>query len=234
MTYEELKRIREGKGLSKEEFAKLLGVTAMVYSRYENRTLAIPDRVEKAVKEFISKAPDAAAVTEIEVKKNVRAAGRQLKEKVTNLVTSDEAAAAEIELKKNIRAAGRQIKETVADLAAEAASAVAEVVEAVTGDDVSTDAVPEAETEAAADAVPEAETEAAADAVPEAETEAAADAVPEPAKTSIMIQSELGGSITPEEILSRIPSDCDTVYVKTEENKAYWVKGNKSGSIDLW
>ena len=222
MTYEELKRIREGKGLSKEEFAKLLGVTAMVYSRYENRTLAIPDRVEKAVKEFISKAPDAAAVTEIEVKKNVRAAGRQLKEKVTNLVTSDEAAAAEIELKKNIRAAGRQIKETVADLAAEAASAVAEVVEAVTGDDVSTDAVPEAETEAAADAVPE------------AETEAAADAVPEPAKTSIMIQSELGGSITPEEILSRIPSDCDTVYVKTEENKAYWVKGNKSGSIDLW
>ena len=222
MTYEELKRIREGKGLSKEEFAKLLGVTAMVYSRYENRTLAIPDRVEKAVKEFISKAPDAAAVTEIEVKKNVRAAGRQLKEKVTNLVTSDEAAAAEIELKKNIRAAGRQIKETVADLAAEAASAVAEVVEAVTGDDVSTDAVPEAETEAAADAVPE------------AETEAAADAVPEPAKTSIMIQSELGGSITPEEILSRIPSDCDTVYVKTGENKAYWVKGNKSGSIDLW
>ena len=50
----------------------------------------------------------------------------------------------------------------------------------------------------------------------------------------IIIQSVLGGTITPEEVLSRIPADADVVYIKPEENKAYWVKGSESGSIDLW
>ena len=53
-------------------------------------------------------------------------------------------------------------------------------------------------------------------------------------KVIIIIQSVLGGTITPEEILSRIPSDADAVYIKPEENKAYWVKGSKSGSVELW
>ena len=50
----------------------------------------------------------------------------------------------------------------------------------------------------------------------------------------IIIQSVLGGAITPEEVLKRIPADADTGYIKTEENKAYWVRGAESGSVDLW
>ena len=39
----------------------------------------------------------------------------------------------------------------------------------------------------------------------------------------------MGGVITTEEILKRIQTDADEVYVKPEENKAYWVKGEESG-----
>ena len=54
------------------------------------------------------------------------------------------------------------------------------------------------------------------------------------AGTTIIIQSKMGGSITPEEILSRVPADAETIYIKPEENAAYWVKGDESGSVTLW
>ena len=48
-----------------------------------------------------------------------------------------------------------------------------------------------------------------------------------------VIQSPLGGEITPEEILAKV-GQADTVYVRVDENKAYWVRGKESGSVDLW
>ena len=50
----------------------------------------------------------------------------------------------------------------------------------------------------------------------------------------VYIQSLLGGTVTVDNILTRIPNGIDTVYIKPEENKAYWVKGEESGDIDLW
>ena len=188
MTNEELKEIREDKGLKKGEFAKLMGVTPMIYGRYESGTLAIPEQVESAVIEFIAKednkavekaVADAAVATEIEVKKTVRKAGRKAKEKVTEaadaVADNEKIVATEIEAKKTVRKAGRKAK------------AVAENI---------------------------------------------AEAVKK--NTTIMIQSQLGGMITPEEVLQKIPEDCDAVYIKPEENKAYWVKGLESGCVNLW
>ena len=139
MTNEELKKIREEKNQSKGEFAKLLGVTPMVYGRYESGTLKIPENIETAVKEMIAKAEDTVVATEIEVKKKTRSAARKAKETVKGV-----------------------------------------------------------------------------------------------AKTTVLIQSQLGGTITPEEVLKRIPEGCDRVYIKPEENKAYWVKGDESGAVELW
>ena len=50
---------------------------------------------------------------------------------------------------------------------------------------------------------------------------------------AVIIQSPLGGSITPEEILVKTGL-VDAVYIRVDENKAYWVKGEETGSIDLW
>ena len=49
----------------------------------------------------------------------------------------------------------------------------------------------------------------------------------------VIIQSPLGGIITPEEILKKV-GKVDQVYVRVDENKAYWVKGDKNGAVDLW
>ena len=148
MTNEELKKIREEKNQSKGEFAKLLGVTSMVYGRYESGTLKIPENIETALKEMIAKASDKVVAEEIEAKKKTKAAGRKAKEAVEAVVTGDEAVAVK--------------------------------------------------------------------------------------KTAILIQSQLGGTITPEEVLKRIPEDCHRVYIKPEENKAYLVKGDESGAVELW
>ena len=52
-------------------------------------------------------------------------------------------------------------------------------------------------------------------------------------KTTVIIQSPLGGSITLEEILEKT-GPVDSVYVRVDENKAYWVHGDETGSVELW
>ena len=50
----------------------------------------------------------------------------------------------------------------------------------------------------------------------------------------VFIQSPLGGEITSAEILTKVGTDVDRVYVRVDQNKAYWVKGEETGSVDLW
>ena len=53
------------------------------------------------------------------------------------------------------------------------------------------------------------------------------------AAPKLVIQSPFGGEITPEEIRARI-GEADAVYIRVDQNKAYWVRGEESGDIDLW
>lgn len=52
-------------------------------------------------------------------------------------------------------------------------------------------------------------------------------------KNEVIIQSPLGGNITPAEVLAKV-GPVDQVYVRVDENKAYWVRGEETGSVDLW
>ena len=52
-------------------------------------------------------------------------------------------------------------------------------------------------------------------------------------KNEVIIKSPMGGVITIDEILART-GPVDSVYVRVDENKAYWVKGEETGSVDLW
>ena len=49
----------------------------------------------------------------------------------------------------------------------------------------------------------------------------------------IIIQSPMGGNITPEAILAKV-GKADKIYIRVDENKAYWVRGTETGSVDLW
>ena len=75
---------------------------------------------------------------------------------------------------------------------------------------------------------------------PAAETKAAAKAAKPAAKkpaakkgVEVIIQSPMGGNITPEAILAKV-GKADKIYVRVDENKAYWVRGKETGSVDLW
>ena len=52
-------------------------------------------------------------------------------------------------------------------------------------------------------------------------------------QAEVIIQSPLGGVITPAEILKKV-GKVDRVYVRVDQNKAHWVKGDEIGSVDLW
>ena len=64
---------------------------------------------------------------------------------------------------------------------------------------------------------------------------AAPKAAPKAAKkgVEVIIQSPMGGNITPEAILAKV-GKADKVYIRVDENKAYWVRGKETGSVDLW
>ena len=51
---------------------------------------------------------------------------------------------------------------------------------------------------------------------------------------SAFVQSMMGGNISVDEILGKIPEGATAVYVKPEENKAYWVKKDSAGDVELW
>jgi hypothetical protein len=54
------------------------------------------------------------------------------------------------------------------------------------------------------------------------------------ATLDIVIESPMGGAISTDEIAKRVPKGTEAVYVRVDENKLYWVKGKKTGDIDIW
>ena len=49
----------------------------------------------------------------------------------------------------------------------------------------------------------------------------------------LIIQSPAGQEITTEEIIKKV-GEADTIYIRVDENAAYWVKGEENGSVNLW
>lgn len=61
----------------------------------------------------------------------------------------------------------------------------------------------------------------------------AAEKAAEKAAPTVIIQSPMGGEITAADILARV-GDVDKVYVRVDQNAAYWVRGEESGAVNLW
>ena len=56
-------------------------------------------------------------------------------------------------------------------------------------------------------------------------------------KIDLIIESTLGGQISADEIIKRVKekrSDAAKIYVKPEENRAYFTYGDSVGAIELW
>ena len=167
------------------------------------------------------KKSDTAVAAEIEVKKTVRKAERDAKEAIeeTAAVVKDaveeQAVATEIEVKKTVRKAGRKAKEAVEDTVKQAATSDAVVANEIEVKKTVRKAGRKAK-EAADDVAKE--------------TKRAV----KKATLDIIIESPMGGAISTDEIAKRVPKGTEAVYVRVDENKIYWVKGKKTGDIDIW
>ncbi len=54
-------------------------------------------------------------------------------------------------------------------------------------------------------------------------------------KTEVYIQSPLGGNITPEEIIAKLPEGTDACYVRVDQNLIWWVRWDgKNGAVEIW
>ena len=53
-------------------------------------------------------------------------------------------------------------------------------------------------------------------------------------KLTIIVQNPFGGNITASEIADKLPAGCDTVFVRVDQNKLWWVKDDETGSVDIW
>lgn len=56
---------------------------------------------------------------------------------------------------------------------------------------------------------------------------------PQKSEVKIVIQSSTMQEITVDEILAKV-GEVDAVYIRADENAAYWVKGEEHGSVNLW
>ena len=159
------------------------------------------------------KIEEAVQTVEKEVKKTGAAAKRTARK------VADKAAANEIEAKKTAAKTRRSAK-SAAEKAKVAVEDVKEAAEAVEIEAKKT-------TRKTARKVKEA-VEAA-----EAKVEKKA-AKAKAAKVKIIVQSPMGGNITAEEIAAKIPADADSVFVRVDQNKLWWTKGEETGSVDIW
>ena len=84
-------------------------------------------------------------------------------------------------------------------------------------------------------AVKKAAPKAAAKAAPKAAAKkpAVKKAAPKAKAVEYIIQSPMGGEITPEEILKKV-GKADKIYIRVDQNKAYWIRDKESGSVELW
>ena len=177
--------------------AALLGVTAMVYGRYEKGSLAISEKVAAKAASMVEKESVAVtgAVAEEESVETVPATG----------AVDDMAEEAD------------SVEQAVADVAEQAVDTVTEKEKAEKP--VRKDGRKTGKSKKFAEKVVE---------------EAVNAATPKNATPQILIESKLGGQISTSEILSRVPVGVDKIFIKPEENKAYWIKGDETGDVELW
>ncbi len=54
-------------------------------------------------------------------------------------------------------------------------------------------------------------------------------------KPEIYIQSPMGGNITPEEVEAKMPEGTEACFVRVDQNKIWWVRGDgETGYVWIW
>ena len=156
---------------------------------------------------------------------------------ITNWKAAAGVTAGKIEAKKKTRAAGRKVKGAVTNTAEKIAGDAKDKADKVkTAEQIEAGKVKAKRARKAAEKVTAKEEKAVAKAKSKEEKSARKPNVKmKVAKLNLVFQSTMGGSITPGQIVEKLPKGAVDVYVKLEENAAYWVdRDGNTGSIKIW
>ena len=209
-----IKELRESKGLSQGKFADSIGIGRTAIVGYEKGKFKPSTEVAAKIKEVYGVDVDeaaSAAPAPVEEKKTAK------RGKKKDTPAAVEATPAVEEKNPAPKKGGRK----KAALASETAPATEEKKPAKRGKKAAAPAPAPEEVK------PKKRTRKGEEAKP-AKRGKKTEATPK-----VVIQSPMGGSITPEEVLAKT-GPVDSVYIRVDENKAYWVKGEETGSVDLW
>lgn len=208
--------------LFREKLAEAAGVSASAITAVKTGCINLGRKISGAVKEVRGEAAAVEARAEGRIQ-DTKAAAEEAKEKAAK-VKAENTVSEAAEKAEEIKAAAEETKAKLEADAAAAEKTVKTRKKSQKAPEKAKAAKKETET-AAAEETKKAEKEA-----PVRET-AARKPADEPIQ--VIIQSPIGGEITPEAILAKV-GEADTIYVRVDENKAYWVKGEEHGSVDLW
>lgn len=53
-------------------------------------------------------------------------------------------------------------------------------------------------------------------------------------RNEIIIQSPMGGEISTEQVVRKLPAGADCVFVRVDQNKLWWIRGEETGYVDIW
>ena len=208
-----LKELREKNKLSQAAFAGTLGVSGKSIYLIEAGRMKLSKKLSDKIAEVYGEVIEPAEKKAKEVEKKAKAVEKKAKTAVADAEKKADKAAtaaaeAVLDAEKKI---DRRKRRTKAALQADKPSA-------------------EMTTEAVA-AVVEKQAEKAKRG--RRKVKAAVETAVAKAMPAIVIQSPLGGEITPEEIIAKT-GPADKIYVRIDQNKAYWVRGEETGDVDLW
>lgn len=235
-----LKDVRKKTGLSQAEFAKTLGVSSSAVSNVECGFRKPSSNIKEAIKKVYGEVIDAGTAAAKPAEKKTKPAAKKAKpgsKKAKPAQKKEKPADAKAE-PAEVKAAPVKAEEKKTKPAAKKGKPAAKKAKSE-----DKKANPAEKNELPSDVktvLPEVKAEPAevkeepvkADAKP-AEKKAEPESEAQPKKPKVVIQSPFGGEITPEEIFAKI-DNAETVYVRVDVNKAYWVNGEEYGNVDLW
>lgn len=249
-----LKELRAKHNLTQAALAKELGVTSKTISLLEGGKLKLSEKLSRKIQEVygeiiepamteVKKAPAKVEKKAKATEKKVRTAKQKVKEVEANVEKTAEAVTKEVENKADVVATA--VAETVLEAEKKADKGRRKTKAKVQNDKPSVEVAAEAVAEVVAVAEEKAKeaekkvvkkTQKPRARKPAAKTATAKKAekrAPEKKIPTIIIQSPSGSEITSDEIIEKL-GDVEKAYVRVDQNKAYWVNGEKTGDIDLW
>ena len=232
-----IKELREKYNLTQSALARSLGVSSNAISGIEAGRIKLSPKMSAKIKEVYGE--EVAAAAPATEKKATPAKKAAPKKKAVAEKPAEAAAPVDAPVEKKSR---KKAAEEPIAVEAAAAAPVAATVEKKTPAKKSQAKKKAAAEKPAETVTAEAAAPVEAPAAPvekKAPAKKAATKKPAPKKApakpapSVILQSPFGGEVTAEQILSKV-GDVDKVYVRIDQNKLYWVKGDEAGAIDIW